>query len=109
MVYEINAVVTEPSAEEVYVGNYGSEWLEFMHSNHPNLVEQMTANNTLMLVAQSVDDRAWEYRFLLEVQYKKAHPYPNTYEANVKWHTTRNFYVDSEVMRDKVLLPVTQP
>jgi hypothetical protein len=91
------------------VGTYALEWLDFMERDHPHLLQKMFVDGTLLSVAQSVDDRAWEYRFCLEEQYKKAHPYPNTYEENVKWHTTRNFYVDSEVMRDKVLVPVTQP
>ena len=109
MAYKNNTAVMKSSTEEVYVGNYGSEWLEFMHSNHPDLVEQMIENNSLMAVAQSVDDRAWKYRELLDTQYAKCHPRPTKYEDVVRWEKTRMFYTDGEVMRDKVLVVVTQP
>jgi len=76
MAYKTNQAIMEPSDEEVYIGSYGLEWLKFMKAYHPELVEQMTTNNTLMVVAQLVDNEAWEYRELLDVQYAKQHPRP---------------------------------
>jgi len=99
----------DPSVENDPVGTYGMKWLGFMQSNHPKLVKKMIASGTLVAVARSVDTSAWEYDELLEKQYRAAHPSPNTFEENVKYHTTKNFYVDSAVMREKVLIPFTQP
>ena len=99
----------DSSVEDDPVGTYGMRWLDFMQGNHPELVKKMIASGTLAAVARSVDERAWEYDGLLEKQYLATHPSPNTFEENVKYHTTKNFYVDSAVMREKVLIPFTQP
>jgi hypothetical protein len=99
----------DPSAEDNPVGTYGMKWLGFMQSNHPRLVKKMIASGTLVTVARSVDDSAWEYRELLDEQYARAYPRPNGFEEIVKWETTRTFYTDGEVMRDRVLVPITQP
>ena len=98
---------TRPHIGEV--GDYALEWLKFMEREHPRQLQEMFADGSLFSVAQSVDDSAWEYRKLLEEQYKKAVPSPNTYLENVKWHRTRNFYVDIIVMRERVLAPYTTP
>jgi len=101
------ATYTRPHIGEM--GDYALEWLKFMEREHPRLLQKMFADGTLFDVAQSVDESAWEYRFCLEEEYKRAYPSPNTYEESVKWHRTRNFYVDSIVMRERVLAPYTTP
>ena len=63
---------------------------------------------TLYKVAQPIDDEAWEYRFLLDKQYQEYHPRPlDGYEDLVAWERTRQFYTDSAVMRERVLIPRT--
>jgi predicted unusual protein kinase regulating ubiquinone biosynthesis (AarF/ABC1/UbiB family) len=91
------------------IGTYAEKWFAFMERNHPRLVKKMLASGTLLEVAQSVDDTAWEYRELLDAQYMKLHPRPKTFEEIVKWETTRCYYTDGQVMREKVLIPVTTP
>ena len=91
------------------IGTYGCDWIEFMEENHKDKVRQMKANGTFIDVAKSVDARAWDYRELLEKQYMKAHPYPNTYYENVQYHRTMDFYVRGAVMREIVLIAVTEP
>jgi len=88
------------------VGSYAVKWLDFMEENHIDLVEEMNASNTLISVAHSVDDKAWEYRELLDAQYQQHHPRPKTFEEIVKWETTRAYYTDGQVMCEKVLIPV---
>jgi len=92
------------------IGNYGKDWLNFMDENHPELVREMEENDTLLLVAQSVDNSAWEYRELLDRQYAELHPRPqHNFEETVAWERTRTFHTDSTVMRERVLLPYTKP
>lgn len=53
---------------------------------------------------------AWEYRNLLDRQYEQMNPRPNgTYEENLAWERTRQFYTDGTVMRERVLVPLTRP
>ena len=61
---------TRPHIGEM--GDYALEWLKFMEREHPRQLQEMFADGSLFSVAQSVDDSAWEYRKLLEEQYKKA-------------------------------------
>jgi len=89
------------------VGSYAVKWLDFMEENHMDLVEEMSASNTLISVAHSVDDTAWDYRELLDAQYQQHNPRPKTFEEIIKWETTRAYYTDGQVMREKVLIPVT--
>jgi hypothetical protein len=89
------------------IGSYAEKWFAFMEENHPRLVKKMLADGTLLDVAQSVDDTAWDYRELLDAQYMKQNPRPKTFEEIVKWETTRMFYTDGQVMREKVLIPIT--
>ena len=91
----------------VAVGSYGIKCLNFMVENYPDLVREMNAKGTLLAVAQSVDDTAWEYSDLLDTQYAKMYPRPIEFEKVVAWERTRQFYTDGEVMRDKVLVPRT--
>ena len=92
---------------EESVGSYGIKWLAFMHRNYPELVKQMKEDDSLLDVARSVDERAWEYRELLDNQYAQVHFRPTEFEEVVAWERTRMFYTDSAVMREKVLFPRT--
>jgi hypothetical protein len=103
-------IEAEPSMEEEPIGSYGMAWIHFMESNHPELVEVMRMKHSFLTTARSVDKSAWEYRMLLDEQYAKANPRPNTgFEANLRWEKTRAFYTDGTVMRERVLVPVTRP
>ena len=103
-------IEAEPSMEEEPIGSYGMAWIHFMESNHPELVEVMRMKHSFLTTARSVDKSAWEYRMLLDEQYAKANPRPNTgFEANLRWEKTRAFYTDGTVMRERVLIPVTRP
>jgi hypothetical protein len=107
--YKMNLTGTEPSMDEEPIGHYGTEWLEFMKEHHPHLVGEMRMKHNLLTVARAVDERAWEYRELLDRQYAQTYPRPMNYEDVVKWEKTRMFHTDSAVMREKVLVAVTQP
>jgi hypothetical protein len=100
-------LTTEPVTDETIIGSYGQKWMHFMETNHPKLVREMQRKGTYLKVAQSVDDTAWDYRELLDNQYQQLHPRPKTFEEIVSWETTRAFYTDGEVMREKVLIPFT--
>ena len=92
---------------DLEIGTYGCAWMEWMVENHKDKVRKMQTEGTYHAVAKSVNDEAMTYWELLERQYLKANPYPNTFEENVKYHATKNFYVEGAVMREKVLIPRT--
>jgi hypothetical protein len=94
-------------SDETGVGSYGTKWMHFMETQHPKLVSEMQRKGIYLKVAQSVDDTAWDYRELLDNQYQQLHPRPKTFEEIVSWETTRAFYTDGAVMREKVLIPFT--
>ncbi len=91
------------------IGYYGLAWMDFMENNHPDLVEKMKRNGDYEEVAWSVSCRADEYWSLLNRQYIKQNPPPEDPEAYKSWKFTRNYYISSAVMRDKVLVSVTTP
>ena len=97
------------STEDEIVGTYGTAWIEWMEIHHEELVREMKRKNTFLEVARSVDDTAWEYRNLLDRQYEEQHPRPETFEEIVRWERTREYYTDSTVMRESVLIPITTP
>ena len=87
------------------IGSYGMKWIEFMERNYPNLTCELKAENRLEEIACSVDEEAWEYRFLLDSQYAKAHPRPlDGFEDLTAWERTCQFYTDGAVMRERVLV-----
>ena len=98
---------TNPITHEE-IGSYGKKWLAFMEENHPRLVKIMRWERRLYDVARSVDESAWEYRELLDNQYMQAHPRPKGFENIVAWERTRDFYTHGAVMREKVLIPISQ-
>jgi len=100
-------LTAESETDEIIIGSYGQKWMHFMKTQHPKLVREMKRKGTYLKVAQSVDDTAWDYRELLDNQYQRLHPRPKTFEEIVSWETTRAFYTDGAVMREKVLIPHT--
>jgi hypothetical protein len=103
-------IEAEPSMEEEPIGSYGMQWMHFMETQHPELVELMELRNQYLTVARSVDKAAWEYRELLDSQYEQMNPRPTgSFEKIEQWERTRTFYTDSTVMRERVLVPVTTP
>lgn len=104
-----NFTNTEPSVEEEPIGSYGTAWIQWMQDNHKKKVREMKAKGIFLTVARSVDESAWDYRNLLDRQYEKANPRPETFEEIVSWERTREFYTDSAVMRESVLIPITSP
>ena len=109
MAYKTNQSVMELSVDEVGIGTYGWAWINWMQTHHKKLVREMKSNNIFHAVARSVDKSAWEYREILDRDYAKLYPRPTKYEDVVKWERTRTFYTDSTVMRERVLVAVTQP
>lgn len=91
------------------IGCYGQAWMNFMETHHMKLVRQMKMQGNYEDVARSIDRSAWDYRHLLERQYAKMDPPPEDFSALQSWTYTRDFYIDSEVMREKVLVAVTRP
>ena len=109
--YYLNLSETEPSMEEEPVGSYGMKWIDFMEREYPELVTEMELYNRFLTVARSVDKSAWMYREILERDYERMNPRPqtNSFEELLRYNTAMDFYVDSTVMREKVLIPVTRP
>jgi len=97
--------ITEP----IEVGYYGTQWLEFMENHHLKLFRRMTKDKTLHAVARSVNEYASDYKALLDRQYEQSYPRPYDSEELRKWRFTRDYYTDSEVMRERVLIPFTKP
>jgi uncharacterized iron-regulated protein len=92
------------------VGGYGMKWANWMEDNHKKLVREMKKNKTFAAVAKSTNEYARSYRELLNRQYEQLHPRPYEFEgeeALQAWKFTRDFYTDSEVMRERVLHPYT--
>jgi hypothetical protein len=105
----MSARYSEPPVE-TKLGYYGTQWLEFMEGHYPKLFRHMTKNKTLYAVAQSVNERARNYKNLLDKQYEQLHPCPPEYmgvDEIRSWKFTRNFYTDYEVMVERVLIPLT--
>ena len=108
--YTMNLTGAEPSLEEEPIGVYGMKWMNFMQEQHPDLVDVMQFHGNYLTVARSVDRSAQEYREILDSQYEQMNPRPTeSYEEIRKWETTRAFYTDSTVMRERVLIPITTP
>ena len=108
--YSMNLTGAEPSLEEEPIGGYGIKWMNFMQEQHPDLVDVMQFHGNYLTVARSVDRSAQEYRKILDSQYEQANPRPTeSYEEIRKWETTKAFYTDSTVMRERVLIPITTP
>jgi len=81
-----------------------------MRDNHPDVVQELEAENRLFEVAKSVDEDAWDYRELLDKQYAEQNPRPRvSFEKAAAWEFTRQFYTDGAVMRERVLIPRTSP
>ena len=87
---------------------YSLAWMDFMEENHPDLVAQLKQEGIYEEVAWSVSCRAVEYCDLLKRQYAQQNPPPEDQEAYRSWKFTRDYYVDSAVMREKVLVAVTR-
>lgn len=109
--YDLNLTGAEPTLEEEPIGKYGMLWMEFMKEQHPHLVEMMKLQNQFLTVARSVERSAWKYREILERDYQKMNPRPQTdsFEEQLRYNRAMDFYTDSTVMRERVLIPVTKP
>ena len=70
----------------------------------------MRLHHKFLTVARKVEENATHYRELLDEQYAKAYPRPDTdsFEKLLEWEQTRAFYTDSTVMRERVLVPYTE-
>ncbi|HAG13511.1 MAG TPA: hypothetical protein DCG49_06570 [Ruminococcus sp.] len=90
------------------IGYYGQAWMSFMEENHPKLVAQMQKRGTFEAVARSVNQSACDYCDLLNRQYALQNPPPDGPEAYRSWKKTRDYYIDSAVMRERVLVAVTR-
>ncbi|MDE5834416.1 MAG: TnpV protein, partial [Ruminococcus sp.] len=106
--YSLNLTDLEPSIEEEPIGIYGMKWMDFMEEHYPHLVEEMRLYHRYLTVARSVDRKAQEYRDLLDDQFAEMNPRPTGFEEVLKWEQARMFYSDSTVMREIVLVPVTE-
>lgn len=107
-IYSLNLVGLEPSIEEEPIGSYGRAWMKFMDENHYGHAELMRFHHKFLTVARAVDDYAFRYKELLDREYEKAYPRPDGFEECLKWERTRQFYTDSTVMRERVLVPYTE-
>ena len=90
------------------IGYYGNAWMSFMEENHPKQVQEMQKRGTYEDVARSVNHSACEYYKLLAGQYAQQNPPPNDPEKYRSWKYTRDYYIDSAVMRERVLIAVTK-
>ena len=90
------------------IGYYGHAWMSFMEENHPKLAAQMQKRGTFEAVARSVNQNACDYWDLLNRQYAQQNPPPDDPDAYRSWKFTRDYYIDSAVMRERVLVAVTR-
>ena len=90
------------------IGTYGCKWIRWMEEHHKGKVRKMKSEGVYLAVAKSVDDEAWDYRELLDRQYEEANLRPTEFEEAVAWERTMAFYTNSAVMREVVLIPITQ-
>ena len=98
----------EPSMEEEPVGIYGLRWLEMMERDYEVELELLQAAHLRLSVAREVEKMARTYQEILEKQFEENNPRPTgSYEAIVQWERTKQFEVDSQVMREIVLHPYT--
>ena len=95
--------------QEDKIGRYGQEWMHFMEVHHQDQVQQMKQAGTFEAKAQAVHRSATDYRALLEQQFAKQNPPPEDFDALRSWYFSRDYYVDSIVMRERVLIAVTTP
>jgi hypothetical protein len=107
--YSMNLSETEQTTEEEPIGTYGMKWMRWMEENYPERVTEMKFYHRYLTTARAVDSRAWEHREVLNRQYEKENPRPEDFEEVLTWEQTRAFVVDSTVMRETVLIPVTRP
>lgn len=96
-------------SNQTEIGYYGNAWMSFIEENHPKLAAQLKKRGTYEDVARSVNHSACEYYKLLADQYAQQNPPPDDPEAYRSWKYTRNYYIKSAVMREKVLVAVTTP
>ena len=90
--------------QEDKIGRYGQEWMHFMEVHHQDQVQQMKQADTFEAKAQAVHRSATEFRALLEQQFAKQNPPPEDFDALRSWCFSRNYYVDSIVMRERILI-----
>lgn len=95
--------------ETEQIGYYGQAWMSFMEENHPKLTAKKQKQGAYEDVARSVNRSACDYCDLLRRQYAQQNPPPDDPEAYRSWKYTRDYYIDSAVMRERVLIAVTKP
>ncbi|HQM00995.1 MAG TPA: TnpV protein [Ruminococcus flavefaciens] len=103
----------EKSMTEEPIGMYGREWMDFMEKNYPMETEYLRMKHKFLTLARQVQKSAEDYRDLLEEQYDRENPrpHPNTaqgFNETLKWGEMKQFYVNGEVMREKVLICLTE-
>jgi hypothetical protein len=59
--------------------------------------------DTLYPIAHKVNGEAEELFAILDTEYRKANPRPQTFMETAAWEKTRMTFLDSQVMRDFVL------
>lgn len=91
------------------IGYYGQAWMSFMEENHPKLAAKMQKQGAFENVARSVNRSACDYCDLLRRQYAQQNPPPDDPEAYRSWKYTSDYYIDSAVMRERLLVTVTAP
>ena len=98
----------EPSMEEEPIGIYGLKWLDMMQNHYEIELEILMSYPLHLSVAREVEKMARTYQEILEKQFEENNPRPTgSYEAIVQWERTKQFEVDSQVMREIVLQPYT--
>ena len=90
------------------IGYYGHAWMSFMKENHPKLAAQLKERGTFEAIARSVNQSACDYCDLLNWQYTQQKPPSDDPEAYRSWKFTRDYYINSAVMRERVLVAVTR-
>ena len=91
------------SKQEEKIGFYSQEWMKFMKENHPKIVREMKAAR-FRETAQKVECSARDYRERLKRQYAQTTPPPEDPAQYRSWKYTRDYYVESAVMRECVLV-----
>lgn len=89
--------------QEEQIGFYGQEWMKFMKENHLKIVREMKAT-CFRETAKKVECSARDYRERLNRQYAQTTPPPEDPAQYRSWKCTRDYYVESAIMRECVLV-----
>ena len=103
--FTYNAAFTDVTEEEEEIGYYGRKWQEFMETNYPDTVLEMSIGSLDWdTVSRRVNEEAEELYRKLDEQYRRANPRPTEdFMEIARWEKMKQLEIDHEVMTTVVL------